>query len=86
MSAKWLPLEEWASAHYSKPPGLQTLRAWARLGHFYPAAERHGRAYVVLENARYVESTIEAEAIAKAEESGLLARIGRARRHGTKAA
>ncbi|WP_420798354.1 excisionase [Pantoea vagans] len=38
-------LQEWASATYSQPPSLSTLRRWVREGRIYPCPELHGKEY-----------------------------------------
>jgi predicted site-specific integrase-resolvase len=50
MSAKLVPLVEWAATRYRRIP-LRTLRRWAREGNFHPPAEKVGREYQVLETA-----------------------------------
>lgn len=49
-----LTLEEWAKREYATPPHIQTLRRWARDARIYPLPQKHGRTYLVEENARYV--------------------------------
>lgn len=56
MSAKPLVLlTTWAKMTYQDcPPCLNTLRKWAREALIQPAPQRHGRAYYVSPDARYV--------------------------------
>lgn len=37
-------------------PHMNTLRRWARAGKIFPFPKKHGRAYFVKEDARYIES------------------------------
>jgi len=54
MSAKLIPLEVWATQVYGEhAPGIGTLRRWARDAMITPAAEKHGRVYMVTPDARY---------------------------------
>lgn len=53
---KLMTLEEWAKAVYGDhPPGIETLRRWARQSRLHPAPEKHGRAYFVRATARYID-------------------------------
>ncbi|WP_353861237.1 excisionase [Azospirillum formosense] len=53
---KLMTLEEWAKAVYGEhPPAVGTLRRWARDALIYPAPQKHGRSYFVLESARYTD-------------------------------
>ncbi|MCW2242756.1 excisionase [Azospirillum canadense] len=53
---KLLTLEEWAKAVYGEhPPGIETLRRWARQSRLFPAPEKHGRTYFVRSTARYID-------------------------------
>jgi hypothetical protein len=56
MSAKPLVLlTTWARMTYQDcPPCLNTLRKWAREALIQPAPQRHGRAYYVSPDAKYV--------------------------------
>lgn len=56
MSARPLVLlSTWARmAYQDAPPHLNTLRKWARDALIQPAPQRHGRAYYVDPDARYV--------------------------------
>ena len=55
---KLLTLEEWAKTVYGeRPPAVGTLRRWARDALIYPAPQKQGRAYFVLESARYTDPT-----------------------------
>lgn len=54
--SKMLTLEEWAQTVYGEhPPAMVTLRRWAREARIYPAPEKHGRAYFVRADARYID-------------------------------
>jgi len=56
MSEKLVPLDMWARARYGEhAPGVGTLRRWAREGKIFPVPKKHGRAYYVNEEARYVD-------------------------------
>lgn len=49
-------LEEWLKRTYGEQkPSLLTARRWARSGNIYPAPEKHGRAYYVRPDARYID-------------------------------
>ena len=49
-----IPLESWIERHYPvKPPGIRTVRRWAREGKLYPPPIRHGRAYYIPADAEY---------------------------------
>jgi hypothetical protein len=53
---KMLTLEAWAGSVYGdSQPALVTLRRWARESKIYPVPEKHGRAYFVREDARYID-------------------------------
>jgi len=50
-----ISLPDWARLHYQGTiPHLNTLRKWARDALIQPAPERHGRAYYVHPDAKYV--------------------------------
>ncbi|WP_136678648.1 excisionase [Neptunomonas sp. XY-337] len=49
-----ITLSEWDKATYSKPHHINTLRTWAKEGRFKPAAEKHGREWLVQEGAKLV--------------------------------
>ena len=54
MAPRLIPLEVWAIEIYGdKAPCLNTLRRWAREGFITPPAEKHGRTYFVLPDAKY---------------------------------
>lgn len=53
---KNLRLEEWLERTYAEPrPSLLTARRWVRKGNIWPPAEKHGRAYYVRPDARYID-------------------------------
>lgn len=55
--SKLVTLEDWAKATYGeRPPGIATLRRWARDARIYPAAVKHGRTYFVQPDAEYVDA------------------------------
>jgi hypothetical protein len=55
-TSKNIRLEEWLERAYEEPwPSLLTARRWARTGHIWPPAEKHGRAYYVKLHARYID-------------------------------
>lgn len=48
-------LANWAKSVYGDaPPHIKTLRRWCSEGKIFPIPEKHGRAYYVEKNARYV--------------------------------
>lgn len=52
---KKITLEEWVLATYGdKRPSILTVRRWCREGRIWPAPEKHGRAYYVRTDARYI--------------------------------
>lgn len=53
--AKLMNLQEWASATYSQPPSLSTLRRWVREGRIYPSPELHGKEYKLEPDSVYVD-------------------------------
>ncbi|MGM5531627.1 excisionase [Mixta calida] len=53
--AKLMNLQEWASATYTQPPSLSTLRRWVREGRIYPCPELHGKEYKLKPDAVYVD-------------------------------
>lgn len=54
MNAKLIPLDVWAARVYGEhAPTIDTLRRWARDGMLQPAAEKHGRIYMVTPDAAY---------------------------------
>lgn len=51
-----LSVEGWILTTYGAgAPSLKTVRRWIRGGYIYPAPEKHGRAYYVRADARYVD-------------------------------
>lgn len=52
VEAKLLLLEEWAAAHFARPPSQWTLRGMARNDHFDPPAVKVGKAYYVRSNVQ----------------------------------
>lgn len=57
MAERLTTLEAWARARYGDSmPHMNTLRRWARAGKIFPFPKKHGRAYFVKEDARYIES------------------------------
>ena len=52
MTAKSIPVADWAAARYDPPPSAWTLREWCRKGEIWPPAERVGKAWYVASNAR----------------------------------
>ena len=50
---QWLTLTEWDERTYAKPHAAVTLRRWAANGLFKPAAQKHGREWMVREDAQY---------------------------------
>lgn len=50
---KRITLEAWASANFSPPPTLPTLRAWARQQRIQPAPVKVGRTWYVEPCAQY---------------------------------
>lgn len=71
--SRLVSLEQWAAETYGEAaPGIDTLRRWCREGRIYPQPEKHGKAYYLDPEARYID----------ASNSALLRRI----RNGTKAA
>lgn len=56
MTAKLLRIEEWITARYGEGgPALLTVRRWIRDGNIFPAPEKHGRAYYLRPDARYID-------------------------------
>lgn len=51
--AKLMSLQEWASATYTQPPSLPTLRRWVREGRIYPCPEGHNKEYKLKSDAIY---------------------------------
>ena len=82
--SKLITLEAWAEQTYGEhAPSATTLRRWARDARIQPAPEKHGRAYFVRPDARYVDITARpAQAVAPAPRGRLLSRLT----HGRQAA
>lgn len=60
MTAKLIPLRQWAKDTYGDAsPSIGTLRRWARDNRLAPRAEKHGRAYFVSPDTRYVANNDE---------------------------
>lgn len=55
ITRKKITLEAWAKLHYDPPPGIATLRAWARDSKILPAPQKVGRTYYVLPDARHID-------------------------------
>jgi len=56
MTAKLIPLSEWAAKTYGEhAPNVDTLRRWARESLIYPRPVKHGRTYFVAPDATYVQ-------------------------------
>lgn len=55
MTSRLITLQAWAEAIYGDAaPKAPTLCAWAKGGKIIPAPQKHGRAYFVAPEARYV--------------------------------
>lgn len=52
MTMKLIPITTWAATRYDPPPSAFVLRKWCRDGEIYPAPERVGREWRVMENAK----------------------------------
>lgn len=52
---KLIPISMWAKRKLEFPPSSRTLRRWRANGNIYPPPKKYGRAYMVPENARYVD-------------------------------
>lgn len=56
--SKLTTLERWAEARYGEHmPTVATLRRWVREAKILPVPKKHGRAYYVQEDARYIDPT-----------------------------
>lgn len=55
MKPKLIPLSTWAARLFEKAPCERTLRRWRENGNIMPAPKKIGRAYHVLETARYID-------------------------------
>lgn len=53
--AKKILLTEWAKAQFDPPPGIGTLRAWAKTKQILPYPEKIAGKWMVDENAKYVK-------------------------------
>jgi hypothetical protein len=49
---KMIPVATWAASRYDPVPSDWVLRRWCREGQIYPAPERVGKEWRVLETAR----------------------------------
>jgi len=53
---KKITLEAWLDATYGEgAPAILTARRWCREGRIYPKPEKHGRAYYLAPDARYID-------------------------------
>ena len=51
-----LTVDEWIALRYAqRGPAVRTVHRWIREGLIYPAPEKHGRAYYLHPDARYVD-------------------------------
>lgn len=51
-----LSVDAWIEATYGAgAPSVKTVRRWIRGGYIVPAPEKHGRAYYVRSDARYID-------------------------------
>lgn len=51
-----ITLEAWLAATYgSGVPSVNTARRWVREGRIWPPPEKHGRAYYLKSDARYID-------------------------------
>lgn len=51
-----LSVEAWIEATYGAgAPSIKTVRRWIRGGYIVPAPEKHGRAYYMRSDARYID-------------------------------
>lgn len=71
MTREMLTLKEWGRRIYGAAiPSIGTLRRWAREGRIAPRAEKHGRAYFVEPDARYIDyRALKAETQRRAREA-----------------
>ncbi len=51
---KLITLKQWAELNFDPPPSLNTVRRWARDGLLSPTPTKHGRAYYIQPDARYL--------------------------------
>lgn len=55
-ATQFITLDEWARKRYGeRAPHANTLRRWASNGNIYPKPRKHGRAYMVVPRAIYVD-------------------------------
>jgi hypothetical protein len=52
--SKKVTLREWAASRYARVPHDNTLRTWAKNCWIFPVPEKHGRSYMVDEDARFI--------------------------------
>lgn len=52
---KFITLEAWLRMTYGDAVSLKTARRWISHGYILPAPEKHGRAYYLRPDARYVD-------------------------------
>lgn len=50
-----ITLEAWVAKVYGGSLSINTARRWVREGYIFPTPEKHGRAYYLRPNARYVD-------------------------------
>ena len=55
---KLVPVAVWAASRYDPPPPNRTLAEWCRDGEIYPAPERVGKGWRVLETARRLTGAV----------------------------
>lgn len=55
---KLIPVATWAAARYDPVPSDWVLRKWCRNGEIYPAPERVGKEWRVLETARRLTGAV----------------------------
>lgn len=52
---KFITLDVWIRMNYGDAVSLKTARRWIEKGYIRPAPEKHGRAYYLRPDARYVD-------------------------------
>lgn len=52
---KYITLEAWVMLTYGNAVSLKTARRWVHDGYIVPMPEKHGRAYYLRPDARYVD-------------------------------
>ena len=57
MTARSIPIADWAASRYSPPPSMWTLRQWARNGELYPPPEKCGKHWYISEDAQRVTAS-----------------------------